>query len=54
MKFRVLLRLVPGLFYVKCLEINNVPYVLRLFSRTRISASAEHFLYKRVYRTWNT
>jgi hypothetical protein len=34
-KFRVVLRLVPGLFYVECLEIKNVPCVLRLFARTR-------------------
>ena len=32
--FRVVLRLVPGLFYVKYLEEKNVPRVLRLFART--------------------
>jgi hypothetical protein len=40
MKFRVVLHLVPGLFYVKCLEIKNVPCVLRLFARTHIGVQA--------------
>jgi hypothetical protein len=53
-KFRVVLRLVPGLFYVKCLERKNVPRILR--------ASRAH-VYKRptpgitpihAYRPWNT
>jgi hypothetical protein len=39
-KFRVVLRLVPGLFYVKCLEIKNVPRVLRLFARTHVRVQA--------------
>lgn len=30
-KFPVVLRLVPGLFYVKCLEKKDVPRVLLLF-----------------------
>ena len=44
--FRVVLRLVPGLFYVKCLEIKNVPRVPRLFARTHICERAkerDHF-----------
>lgn len=54
MKFRVVLRLVPGLFYVKCLERKNVPRVLRLFARTRIRGhNTGHFSYTRVL-TWNT
>ena len=52
--FRVVLRLVPGLFYVKCLERKNVPRVLRLFARTRIRGrNTRHFSYTRVL-TWNT
>jgi hypothetical protein len=47
--FRVVLRLVPGLFYVKCLGKKNVPRVLRLFARTRIRAhNTEHFSYTRI------
>ena len=52
--FRVVLRLVPGLLYVKCLERKNVPHVLRLFARTRIRGhNVGHFSYTRVL-TWNT
>jgi hypothetical protein len=43
--FRVVLRLVPGLFYVKCLQRNTVPRVLRPFARTRIqNAPRREFL----------
>jgi hypothetical protein len=42
--FRVVLRLVPGLFYVKCLETKNVPRVPRFFARTRIHGERESFL----------
>jgi hypothetical protein len=54
MKFRVVLRLVPGLFHVKCLQRKNVPRVLRPFARTRIqSAQRGNFSYAHVL-TWNT
>ncbi len=47
--FRVVLRLVPGLFYVKYLERKNVLRVPRLFARTRIHApNREHYSYTRV------
>ena len=47
--FRVVLRLVPGLFYVKCLEIKNVPHVLRLFARTHIRERARIVSLTRAY-----
>jgi hypothetical protein len=48
-KFRVVLRLVPGLFYVKCLQRKNVLRVPRLFARTRTQAhNTEYFSYTRV------
>ena len=46
--FRVVLRLVPGLFYVKCLEIKNVPHVPRVWRARVYAGSAVHFLYARV------
>jgi hypothetical protein len=49
-KFRVVLPLVPGLFYVKCLQTKNVPRVLRPFARTRIrnAQRRELLLYVRI------
>jgi hypothetical protein len=48
--FRVVLRLVPGLFYVKCLQRKNVLRVLCLFVRTRIQNAQrrEFLLYARI------
>lgn len=49
-KFRVVLRLVPGVFYVKCLQRKNVPRVPRPFARTRIQSAQrwEFLLYARI------
>lgn len=54
MKFRVVLRLVPGSFHVKCLQRKNVPRVLRPFARTCMRGpNTGHFSYTRAL-TWNT
>jgi hypothetical protein len=41
--FRVVLRLVPRLFYVSWLKTKNVPHVLRLCAGARIGAGADPF-----------
>ena len=41
--FRTVLRLVPGLFYVKYLNRNDVPRVPRFFVCTRIREDAHGF-----------
>lgn len=45
--FRAVLCLVPGLFYVKCLEKNNVPRVPRLFARV-YKRTAPAYFYVRI------
>jgi hypothetical protein len=53
-KFHVVLHLVPGLFYVKYLETNNVPRFHAFFPRVRIKVDAVRQSHARNGRTWNT